>query len=146
MTTEADDRRELELLRLANAELDAKCKLQAAQVEHLTGVNEHLAEQCDRYRAGANNAIVVAAKTAAEFGTALERLTAENAELRARVADNTTPAIVLADVEELTTRDSSDREHWLNTAGAFGFDPTDIAERDRKPRLRAVPRQGGRPC
>lgn len=143
MTTEADDRRELELLRLANAELDAKCKLQAAQVEHLTTVNEHLAEQCDRYRTGANNAIVVAAHTEADRLAALEQVRQLTERLDAGQIVAEVDAVVASDDE---APDSSDREHWLNTAGAFGFDPTDIAERDRKPRLRAVPRQGGRPC
>lgn len=139
-TTEADDRRELELLRLANAELTAANNLQAARIEHLTRMNEHLAAESDKYRTGANVAVIMATHAEADRLAALEQVR--------QLAEWLKADQIVAEVDAVVARGDEagdDTEYWLNTAGAFGFDPTDIAARNVKP-LRAVPRQGGGPC
>lgn len=129
-TTEADDLRELKLLQLANAEL-------AAEVARLR------AKTTQQGKANQTLLVELAYATDNEM-----RLLHELEGLRGQVADNTTPATVLADVEELTSRDGrvsrfrevppSDPEARIDRLMniAHGPDP-----RNRKP-LR-VPRQGG---
>lgn len=130
MSTEADDRRELELLRAANIHLTAR-------VEHLARVNENLVAACDRYRSRVNAAVKLAMKAEAERLEAVEQvqqLTALVEQLRD--ADD---AAGVAEVERLLGLPTDD---LMGIANAVREHPAEV-ERDHKPRLRVVPRQGG---
>lgn len=129
MSTEADDRRELELLRHTIAEERRLALLVQVERDDLAAENRRLKADVDRHLArNAELLMLLAAATDDSLDMAATIMVLhEQLEATAIVAE-------IADVV------ASDDDEWMRIANAAGVNPQHV-DRDRK--LRVVPRQGG---